>query len=105
MKLKSLLAAVLLTLGLAVGAVIPAQASLNKGPIVQSPAEGGTWEYGFWNVYARSYYTTDTCHGSTVVVDGSTVRSIDTAANARSIAEKFALNQPFAKDSYYYRVC
>ena len=37
---------------------------LAYGPITQYPAEGGTWEYGFWDAKVRSYYTVDRCHGS-----------------------------------------
>lgn len=50
---------------------------LAYGPITQYPAEGGTWEYGFWDAKVRSYYTVDRCHGSTVVLNGNTVRSVD----------------------------
>lgn len=60
---------------------------LAYGPITQYPAEGGTWEYGFWDAKVRSYYTVNRCHGSTVVLNGNTVRSVDTAAGEKSIAE------------------
>ena len=59
---------------------------LAYGPITQYPAEGGTWEYGFLDAKVRSYYTVDRCHGSTVVLNGNTVRSVDTAAGETSIA-------------------
>lgn len=78
---------------------------LAYGPITQYPAEGGTWEYGFWDAKVRSYYTVDRCHGSTVVLNGNTVRSVDTAAGEKSIAEKWALQWPSHDDRYYYRVC
>lgn len=78
---------------------------LAYGPIIQYPAEGGTWEYGFWDAKVRSYYTVDRCHGSTVVLNGNTVRSVDTAAGEKSIAEKWAVQWPSHDDRYYYRVC
>lgn len=78
---------------------------LAYGPITQYPAEGGIWEYGFWDAKVRSYYTVDRCHGSTVVLNGNTVRSVDTAAGETSIAEKWALQWPSHDDRYYYRVC
>lgn len=78
---------------------------LAYGPITQYPAEGGTQEYGFWDAKVRSYYTVDRCHGSTVVLNGNTVRSVDTAAGEKSIAEKWAVQWPSHDDRYYYRVC
>ena len=78
---------------------------LAYGPITQYPAEGGTCEYGFWDAKVRSYYTVDRCHGSTVVLNGNTVRSVDTAAGEKSIAEKWAVQWPSHDDRYYYRVC
>ena len=78
---------------------------LAYGPSTQYPAEGGTWEYGFWDAKVRSYYTVDRCHGSTVVLNGNTVRSVDTAAGEKSIAEKWAVQWPSHDDRYYYRVC
>ena len=75
---------------------------LAYGPITQYPAEGGTWEYGFWDAKVRSYYTVDRCHGSTVVLNGNTVRSVDTAAGEKSIAEKWAVQWPSHDDRYYY---
>lgn len=78
---------------------------LAYGPITLYPAEGGTWEYGFWDAKVRSYYTVDRCHGSTVVLNGNTVRSVDTAAGEKSIAEKWAVQWPSHDDRYYYRVC
>ena len=42
---------------------------------------------------------------STVVLNGNTVRSVDTAAGETSIAEKWALQWPSHDDRYYYRVC
>ena len=83
----------------------PAAAWLAPGPIHQYPAEGGEWQYGFWNAKVRSYYNVGQCHGTTVVLDGSAVRSVDTAAGYWSIAEKYATNWWGADDAYYYRVC
>lgn len=40
-----------------------------------------------------------------VVLNGNTVRSADTAAGKKSIAEKWALQWPSHDDRYYYRVC
>lgn len=78
---------------------------LAYGPITQHPAEGGTWQYGFWDAKVRSYYTVSRCHGSTVELNGNQVRSVDTAPGYTSIAEKWALQWPSHDDRYYYRVC
>ncbi|MCS1382011.1 lactococcin 972 family bacteriocin [Lysinibacillus sphaericus] len=78
---------------------------LAPGPITQYPHEGGTWEYGFWDVKVRSYYTVDRCHGSTVELNGNRSRSADTAAGQKSIAELWAVQYPTHVDRYYYRVC
>lgn len=75
------------------------------GKHVQYPSEGGTWEYGFWNVKYRSYYTVNKCHGSTVKSGSRTSRSADTASGKKSIAELWAVNNPGADPHYYYRVC
>lgn len=77
---------------------------LGYGPITRYPAEGGTWEYGFWDAKVRSYYTVDRCHGSTVKLNDKTSRSIDTASGKTSKAELWAL-QHNGNDRYYYRVC
>ena len=102
--LSGIFAALLILCGLPVAAFAEQQAS-DIDPITQYPAEGGTWEYGFWDAKVRSYYTVDRCHGSTVVLNGNTVRSVDTAAGETSIAEKWALQWPSHDDRYYYRVC
>jgi hypothetical protein len=89
-----------------IGMMAPtAQAALHPGPTTVHPSQGGTWQYGFWNVKVRSYYNTNRCHGSSVRLNGSLARSIDTAAGHTSIAEKYAVNTPGADDSYYFRNC
>lgn len=88
-----------------VASATPAFAYLKQGPVYQYPAEGGIWEYGFWYTTVRSYYTVNRCHGSTVVYNGTSVRSINTASGAKSIAEKSAINLPQNDDRYYYRTC
>lgn len=77
---------------------------LAYGPLYQYPAEGGTWEYGFWNAKVRSYYTVNKCHGSTVKLNDKQSRSVDTASGKKSIAELWAL-QSNSNDEYYYRTC
>ena len=77
---------------------------LAPGPITQYPSQGGTWQYGFWNAKVRSYYTVNKVHGTSVKFNGQLQRSIDTAANKKSIAEKSALNLPGNTDEYYYRI-
>ena len=84
------------------GSITPC--ALAYGPLYQYPAEGGTWEYGFWNAKVRSYYKVNKAHGSTVKLDGKTSRSVDTASGKKSIAELWAIQTPGAKDSYYYRI-
>ncbi|MEV8515389.1 lactococcin 972 family bacteriocin [Dactylosporangium sp. NPDC051484] len=88
----------------------PAQAWVSVGTHTQYPSEGGTWQYGFWDVKVRSHYTVNRCHGSTVIryIDGSETsrsRSIDTASGQKSIAEISTINSPGLEASYYYRTC
>jgi hypothetical protein len=88
----------------------PAQAWVSVGQKTQYPSSGGTWNYGFWDVKIRSYYTVNKCHGSTVIryIDGretSRSRSIDTASGARSTAEITTINSAGLEASYYYRTC
>jgi len=45
------------------------------------------------------------CHGTTVVYNGTTRRSIDTAPDAMSDAALWAYDSSGAHDTYYYRVC
>ena len=75
---------------------------LAPGPMTRYPAEGGTWEYGFWNAKVRSYYTAEQSHGSTVKLGNKESRSIDTAAGKKSIAELWAI-QSDKDDQYFYR--
>lgn len=84
---------------------LPVSRWLAQGSHTQYPAEGGTWEYGFWNVKVRSYYTVNRSHGSTVKMGDRTSRSIDTASGRQSIAELWGADYPFANDKYYYRIC
>ncbi|OKA07123.1 hypothetical protein ATP06_0214655 [Amycolatopsis regifaucium] len=104
---KGVAAAVIASFGfVGVGvAAPPAMAWLHPGPTTQYPSSGGTWQYGFWNVKVRSYYTVNRCHGSSVKLNGSLSRSADTRAGVRSTAEKYAVNTPGADDAYYYRTC
>ncbi|WP_086823748.1 lactococcin 972 family bacteriocin [Allokutzneria sp. NRRL B-24872] len=91
-------------LTLTLGASAPAMAWLHPGSTTQYPSEGGTWQYGFWNVKVRSYYYhASRCHGSTVEYNGGRQRSVDTAAGRTSSATKGAVNQPWASDRYWYR--
>ncbi|MEV8373533.1 lactococcin 972 family bacteriocin [Kribbella sp. NPDC056861] len=104
---KGMAVALMAGLGFAgVGVALPsANAWLHVGIETRKPAEGGTWKYGFENVKVRSYYTVSGCHGSSVKLNGDLVRSINTASNQKSIAEKSAINTPGADDAYYYRTC
>jgi hypothetical protein len=104
---KGIAVALMAGLGFAgAGVALPsANAWLHVGSETRKPAEGGTWEYGFWNVKVRSYYTVNKCHGSSVKLNGDLARSINTASGSKSIAEKSAINTPGADDAYYYRTC
>ncbi len=109
-KLKLALAAGVASAAIMVGGVAsPAMAWLHLGSTTQHPPEGGTWTYGFWNIFVRSYYTVGRCHGSTADFwDGSTWRrhrSLNTAANIRSVAEIGGYNLPYTDDRYWYRTC
>lgn len=104
-KLGAVAATVALSAGSVAMTVPSASAWLHDGSTKQYPSAGGTWEYGFWNVKVRSYYTVNKCHGSSVKLNGSLVRSADTASGKKSIAEKTAVNLPGADDAYYYRTC
>lgn len=108
--IKAVLAGAMLS-GAMFGAVAgPAQAWVNPGTNTQYPSSGGTWQYGFWDVKLRSYYTVNKCHGSTVIkyIDGkesSRSRSVDTSSGQKSIAEISTLNSSGLEASYYYRTC
>lgn len=84
------------------GEIVPCW--LAYGPITRYPAEGGTWEYGFWDARVRSYYTVNRLHGSTVILNGESNRSIDTAAGKKSIAHIWTI-QHNGDDQYFYRIC
>lgn len=85
---------------LAAQAVAPAW--LSYGPITVYPSSGGTWQYGFWDAKVRSYYWYNGNHRSTVVLNGSTHRSLCTASGAKSVAEAYAIQWWGADDRYYY---
>jgi len=68
------------------------------------PAEGGTWNCGLSaGVHAYSDYKVGRCHGTTVINDWGTNRSVDTAADqwANSAHEATV----WTNNHYYYRVC
>ncbi|MEU2614564.1 lactococcin 972 family bacteriocin [Micromonospora sp. NPDC007271] len=107
---KAALAGVALSAALMGAVAGPAAAWVSVGAKTQYPSEGGTWEYGFWDVKLRSYYTVNKCHGSTVVkyIDGKETnrsRSIDTVSGKKSIAEISTVNSAGLEASYYYRTC
>lgn len=82
---------------------------LQDGRKTQYPAEGGKWQYGFWNTAVHSYYTVNKNHGSTAVyidVMGKkhVYKSINTRAGKTSNGEGWALNLPKSDDKYYYRI-
>lgn len=105
-RIALFLAAALCALTLGATALAPsASAWLASGSHKQYPSSGGVWEYGFWNAKVRSYYTVNRCHGSTVALNGSAARSVNTASGHKSIAEKWAVNYWGADDQYYYRTC
>lgn len=108
--IKWLLATMAMFVAIVGGTVAPANAWVVPGMNTEYPNAGGTWEYGFQNLYLRSYYTVDMCHGSTVfrIIDGDVVnssRSVDTAAGYTSIAEVYTVNSPGLSAEYYYRTC
>ena len=78
---------------------------LHYGPEQQYPSAGGTWQYGFWDIKVRSYYWVGRCHGTTVVYDGVSKRSVDTAPDVMSDAEQWAIQSSGSTDAYYYRTC
>ena len=103
LPMLALLALVMLAFALA--NTNTAQAWLHHGPTVQYPSTGGKWTYGFWNARVRSYYTVNRCHGSTVYLNGGTVRSPNTAPGYTSVATKYAIDGRNTDDRYYYRIC
>lgn len=99
-------AAASLSLGGVAFSAPDAQAWLAAGSHVQYPSSGGKWTYGFWNAKVRShYYHGSRCHGSTVIYNGNSSRSANTAAGRTAVAEKWAYNAAWNDDSYYYRTC
>lgn len=109
-KLKLVLAATAASIAMLGGAVSPAMAWLHVGSTTQYPPEGGSWTYGFWDVYVRSYYYhSSKCHGSTADFwNGSEwrrARSLDTAPGYTSVAEVGGYNLWYTDDRYWYRTC
>lgn len=104
-KARRVVVASAVALGVALANVGTADAWLALGRHTRYPAEGGTWQYGFWDAKVRSYYNVNRCHGSSVSYNGSLVRSVNTAAGQWSIADKWAYNYWNATDAYYYRTC
>ncbi len=107
--LAAVTAGVCLTLGMG-GTTVAAQAVgvptwLSPGPTTVYPWAGGTWQYGHWDAAVRSYYWVGACHGTTVVYNGSTKRSIDTVPDQMSDASAWAYQSSGASDAYYYRTC
>ncbi|WP_221620222.1 lactococcin 972 family bacteriocin [Arachnia propionica] len=104
-------AAMVVAVGLLAGAQVGAAGAWESaGMRTQYPSAGGTWEYGYYNLYLRSYYTVNKCHGSTVSkkIHGAyekVARSIDTRGGKKSIAEIWTLNSPGLDGQYHYRVC
>jgi len=82
------------------GAAVPAW--LSYGPITVYPSSGGTWQYGFWDAKVRSYYWYNKNHRSTVILNGSTHRSVCTSAGAKSVADAYAIQWWGGDDRYYY---
>ena len=78
---------------------------LRPGSVTLYPSAGGTWQYGHWDAAVRSYYWVGRCHGTTVVYNGSTKRSIDTVPDQMSDASAWAYQSSGASDAYYYRTC
>ncbi|HEX5595821.1 MAG TPA: lactococcin 972 family bacteriocin [Micromonosporaceae bacterium] len=109
-KAKAALAGVALSAAMLGAVAAPAAAWVSVGAKTQYPSSGGTWEYGFWDLKLRSYYTVNKCHGSTVIkyIDGKETdrsRSADTASGKKSIAEIYTVNSSGLEASYYYRTC
>lgn len=97
MKMKKALAALALTgaLSSVAGAAVAATVY---------PIEGGQWNYGFTGVDSYSDYLHNArCHGSTVINDWGTSRSVDTSPGYWSNARVGAT--PWTNNNYYYRVC
>lgn len=110
-KVTKALTGTAIAIGLVLGgSVTGASAWESVGLKTQYPSSGGTWQYGFSDIALRSYYTVNTCHGSTVQkLDNGTVvqtsRSVDTASGKKSIAEIGTINYPALDGYYYYRTC
>lgn len=107
-NLRLLLIALALAIGFLAFSVLnpgTAMAWLHPGAETVYPGSGGKWTYGYWNGEARSYYTVNKRHGSSVNVNGRYVRSVCTASGRTSDADVYAVNTAGAHDYYYYRLC
>jgi len=97
MSMKKILATVFL-----VGALCSTTAAANAA--TQYPVEGGTWNFGLSaGVHAYSDYLVGKCHGTTVINDWGTNRSVETAANQWANASHEAT--AWTNNHYYFRVC
>jgi lactococcin 972 family bacteriocin len=100
MKINRIGAGVALTAALVLGGATAAFATTNY------PSQGGTWTYGLSTGLISpysNYYHGSKCHGSSVVTDWASSRSIDTYKGKTSHAQ--AAGNAYTHDKYYFRVC
>ena len=97
MKIKKIIAATALA-----GALCSVGIAANA--TTQYPNEGGTWNYGLSvGVHQYSDYLVNRCHGTTVINDWGTVKSVNTIKDQWARASQKATS--FTHNKYYYRVC